>query len=193
MAGSSAAPGAEPDHNSPSDVTVVLHFRNSCAPRTVQEMELEASRILDSSGFRLGWAIFGEHPHDSYPNVVVMTFRGDCRVGLAPADDPGPGPYAITHMTDGDILPFGEVECDRVAYAVRTAIAPGAYSIADELMGRALGRVVAHEMIHMLTRSARHGNEGVGSSALTGKQLIEESLGLSGYDIGRLEESRNAH
>jgi hypothetical protein len=40
----------------------------------------------------------------------------------------------------------------------------------------------------MLTGSRRHGADGVGKAALSGKQLIEESLPLSAFDIDRLKQ-----
>ncbi|HEX3992985.1 MAG TPA: hypothetical protein VHX39_17575, partial [Acetobacteraceae bacterium] len=72
------------------------------------------------------------------------------------------GPYARTWMADGDVLPFGEVDCARVVNSVRDAMSGGDLpNWADQLLGRALGRVVAHELVHMLTRSVRHGRDGV--------------------------------
>ena len=54
------------------------------------------------------------------------------------------------------------------------------------LIGRAMGRVVAHELVHMLTKSGQHGTEGVEKPALSGKQLIMGSLPLSAFDIAGL-------
>jgi hypothetical protein len=64
------------------------------------------------------------------------------------------------------------------------------YSRADLLIGRALGRVVAHELVHMLTKSGVHGTEGVEKPALSGKQLIAGVLPLSVFDIDRLKLER---
>ena len=57
-------------------------------------------------------------------------------------------------------------------------------------MGRALGRVVAHELVHMLTRSDDHAREGVQKAALSGRQLIAASLPLDAFDAGRLKLAR---
>lgn len=43
----------------------------------------------------------------------------------------------------------------------------------------------------MLTKSAEHGTEGVEQPALSGKQLIANSLPLSTFDIGRFVRERS--
>jgi hypothetical protein len=61
---------------------------------------------------------------------------------------------------------------------------------ADLLFGRALGRVLAHELVHVLTGSEAHGREGVQRAALSGKDLISSALVLSPADLARLRELR---
>jgi hypothetical protein len=56
----------------------------------------------------------------------------------------------------------------------------------DYLMGRALGRVLAHELVHILTKSAAHGQDGVTQPALTGRELIGAPLRLTHTDVERL-------
>jgi hypothetical protein len=70
------------------------------------------------------------------------------------------------------VQPYGEVACDKVAAAVRSAMSGEDYARRDVLLGRALGRVVAHELMHMLARSGAHTETGVGRAALSGKRLI---------------------
>jgi hypothetical protein len=153
-------------------------------------MEREAGRILKSSGFRLGWGLLGQNPNATYNDLVVFTFRGACEFVPAPPRNDELGPYALTRMTDGKVLPFGEVDCDRVGGAVRSAMYAGDFARGDELVGRAMGRVLAHELVHMMTRSVQHAREGVQRSALSGKQLIEPVLPLSAFDIERLQQER---
>ena len=67
----------------------------------------------------------------------------------------------------------------------------GDYAKGDVLVGRALGRVVAHELVHMLTKSETHAKEGVEKAALSGRQLIAASLPLSEFDLDRLRLERH--
>jgi hypothetical protein len=84
------------------------------------------------------------------------------------------------------VQPFSQVDCDKVAASVRSALWGEDFAKADVLLGRALGRVLVHELVHMLTQSGRHTKQGVEQPALSGKQLIGASLKLSPADLEQL-------
>jgi hypothetical protein len=171
-----------------SGLTVILDFRGTHSGASVSEMEREAGLIMKSSGVQLDWRLAGDQSLH-YNNLVVMTFRGSCSFDPPSRRYYEPGPYASTKITDGEVQPFGDVDCDRVVATAGDAMAEDTdYFRGDQLVGRALGRVVAHELVHMLTRSNRHGTEGVAKASLSGKELIEESLTLSLSDIERVRK-----
>jgi hypothetical protein len=62
------------------------------------------------------------------------------------------------------------------------------YARGNLLIGRAAGRVVAHELVHMLTKSTEHGADGVERTALTGAELISGQMRLSPFDVARLKQ-----
>lgn len=179
------------DRAAPSVVAVILDFKGPHSRTSVAEMEHEASRIIGASGIALDWRIRGEDAQGFYARLVTVTFRGACQ------DEPQPwltgesGPLAVTRSTDGEILPFGEVDCGRVVNVVRGAMSDVDFARANLLIGRAMGRVVAHELVHMLTKSAEHDGEGVEKSSLSGMELIEGTLRLSPLDIDRLRQHRD--
>ena len=170
----------------PSDLTVVLQFQGTHSDRSVSEMEREAAGILQASGLRLNWRLGAEASQESYPDLVVVQFKGACKMEPVPFVYDERGPLAFTYSSDGTVQPFGEVACDKVAASVRSAMWGDDFRNADLLMGRALGRVLVHELVHMLTRSGEHGREGVERPALSGKQLVASSLQLSRSDLARL-------
>ena len=96
------------------------------------------------------------------------------------------GPLAFTHSTDGEVLPFSMVSCDRVRHSVESAMWGGDRARADLLLGRALGRVLAHELVHIVAKSSKHGVKGVAKTALSGGQLIADRLELDVDDVERL-------
>lgn len=176
-----------------SQLTVILDFKGLRSAASVAEMEREAALIMKSSGIQLDWRLAGDSPLH-YDNLVVMAFRGSCDFGAPRKRYFEPGPYASTKITDGEVQPFGDVDCDRVVATAAGAMAEDTdYFRGDQLVGRALGRVVAHELVHMLTRSNRHGAEGVAKASLSGKELIEESLTLSLPDIERVRKELREH
>lgn len=170
----------------PSGLTVIMDFRGPHSDSSIREMERESGNILRSTGLEVDWKLRSQAEGATFPDLVVMTFKGSCKF------DPGPtvydelGPLASTKTTDHLIQPFGQVDCDHVVQSARSAMFGGDFAHADVLVGRALGRVVTHELVHMLTHSAEHGHGGVFESALSGKQLIAPTLQLSSLDIDRL-------
>ena len=170
----------------PSGLTVVLDFHGAHSERSIREMERESSAILKTTGTQLDFRLRSQVGQDSYPDLVVMTFNGACRFDPVPRVYDELGPLASTLTTDHQIQPFGQVDCDHVVGAARSAMFGGDYARGDLLVGRALGRVLAHELVHMLTRSPRHSADGVFEAALSGRQLISPSLELSALDVDRL-------
>ena len=182
--------------NPSSDLTIVLDFKGPHSIRSVAGMRQETEAIMKDSGLRLDWRMSDEATNDTYPDLVVIRFKGSCVLERDPNiyDELGPpGPLAFTYTTDGLVQPFSDVSCDKVAASVRSAMWGGDFGRADQLLGRALGRVLAHELVHMLTRSGEHGHQGVAEPVLTGRQLIAESLPLSAADLARLRREYKGH
>ena len=175
------------------DVTVIMNFKAAYSAPVIAEMQRETAHILGATGLRVGWSSSAEASGQSFRELVVMTFKGSCTFQAAPPRYDETGPYATTRTADGVVQPFGEVDCDHVAGSARSAMTGGDYSRADMLTGRALGRVVAHELVHMLTHSAQHGHEGVQKPSLTARQLIAASLPLSQEDADRLRFELKSH
>ena len=189
MTGLLALPlGAGVERIVPSVLTVILDFKGPYSRAALQEMERESGLVLQSSGVQLDWQMAGEVAHASYSDLVVMTFKGSCEYEQTQPIYDERGPLAMTHSIDGQIQPFGEVNCDRVVNTARIAMWGTDHLRADLLIGRALGRVVSHELVHMITRSGEHGAEGVEKPALSGSQLITGDLRLSAFDIDRLRQ-----
>ena len=185
----SSAFAAEPT----PDVTVILDFKGLSSPQAIAEMEREASQIIRASGIELGWQRRDGSTARTYNDLVVLTFRGSCMFVPAPPVYDELGPYASTRTSNGEVQPFADVDCDRVVSSAHAAMFGGDFGKADILIGRALGRVVAHELVHMLTKSDIHAKDGVQKAELSGRQLIAKSLPLAAFDVDRLRLERRLH
>jgi hypothetical protein len=171
-----------------SKLTVVLDFQGVRSDQSVTEMERETEGILKASGLHLDWRMAADAVSETFDDLVVVQFKGACKVEPIPYVYDELGPLAFTYSADGTVQPFTQVSCDKVAASVRSAMWGDDFHKADVLFGRALGRVLAHELVHVLTGSGRHGREGVARSALSGKELITGTLLLSPADVARLRE-----
>jgi hypothetical protein len=172
----------------PAKLTVVLDFQGARSDLTIAAMERETEGIFKTSGVNLDWRLAADASAESFDDLVVVQFKGACKVEAVPYVYDELGPMAFTYSHDGDVQPFTQVSCEKVAASVRSAMWGGDFQKADFLFGRALGRVLAHELVHMLTRSGLHASEGVQRPALSGRELISGSLPLSPSDVARLRE-----
>lgn len=158
-----------------SPVTVVLDAEKPLPSGALETLKSEMSRLFAPSGVLLQWAERRETGLGfEAPGLVVVRLRGDCRIPDLPMPPDERGPLAWTHITEGSVLPYSEVSCEKVTRAARSALAGGERARRDELMGRALGRVVAHELLHVLLKRKGHEARGIFRRGLTPRDLVEE-------------------
>ena len=170
-------------------LTIVLDFEAVPNDQSVSEMKREFETILRPSGLTFDYKTRRQAEQIESENLVVVRFTGDCILKPAPAVSDS-GALGFSYVMDGRVQPFGEIGCDRVIRAVSSAMSGADYLRSEQLFGRALGRILAHEVVHMLSRSANHARNGVAYKELTGKQLVAPELRLEARDFARLRLDR---
>jgi hypothetical protein len=177
--GASVAPPA-----TPASLTVVYQFDHPHSEKAFEEMKQELGSILKDAGIQIGWR---DRNHvsssESFANLVVVKFLGACKMDTAADRDEDSGPLAFTHTSDGVILPFSEVACNRVRTSLRGAMAVKDYARSDVVFGRAVARVLAHELYHVLARTVSHSPKGVAQRKLSGSQLVSDQLELNPEEL----------
>jgi hypothetical protein len=167
-------------------MTIVLDFDGPHSEQTVAEMKREFAGIIKDAPITVEWRTRAEAQREALANLMVVRFKGKCVLDPVPYLYDERGPMAFAYSTDGVVQPFSEVACDKVITAVRSAMFGGDFGKADLLLGRALGRVLAHELVHMMSGSGDHGHDGVARKSLSGNQLIAPELRLAPEDLERL-------
>lgn len=167
-------------------LTIVLDFRGAHTDRSVEAMKKEVQTVMKGSGLQFDWRSRSDAAGESFDHLVVVRFNGKCILEPVAHLYDERGPLAFTYSTESGMQPFSEVSCDRVTASVRSAMFSGDFAKADQILGRALGRVVAHELVHMLSEDKGHGKDGIARSAFTGKQLVASELRLSAEDLERV-------
>jgi hypothetical protein len=185
-----AAPAATTTIEKPAnDLTIILKFDGPHSDVSIAEMKRESESILRETGLHLSWRLRDEVDDESFPDLVIVRFRGKCMMEPTPFLYDERGPLAFTHINGTVILPYSEVECDKVRSSIRLAMFGGDYARGNLLMGRALGRVLAHELYHIVRKTIDHAPDGVARRALSGAQLISDLLGLRPVDAGAVRGS----
>ncbi len=168
-----------------TEVTVVLTFEPGHSEAVVGELKHELTGLFEESGLDLDLKLVGDlGPYPQFRRVVMVRFQGTCRMDRMPRVLERQGSLGFSHVIDGELLPFIEIRCDLVRDLVRSAIVNDNPE-RDLLLGRALGRVVAHELYHVLVRTCKHGH-GPAQPMLSGAQLISSRMAFDSADLEKL-------
>lgn len=168
-------------HQEATPVTAVVLPSGPYSNLAIREMGREAAKILRQSGVSLRWRI-GAPSRDLNGMLVVVKLQGHCDMDGSPASA-GFGPLAWTHSVNGKMLPFTDLACDKLRGVIQAAALGQEQVRGNVLLGRAMGRVLAHELYHIAADTAEHGREGVAQAALTPTELTSGSLELRGPEV----------
>ncbi|HEY4361221.1 MAG TPA: hypothetical protein VGN17_09640 [Bryobacteraceae bacterium] len=144
----------------------------------IQEMQREVNTLLQSAGYRVDWRQKGESSQSvEGASVAVLQLRGVCQVPENPgAVEPLTKNVSLASsaVVDGEVLPFSWLECETLTKMLSPflALEPGAKR--DFLYGRAMGRLVAHEFLHVLANSREHDHAGVGKPSFSARDVLSE-------------------
>lgn len=172
-------------------LTVILDFDATPASQSLGEMRREVAAIMKLTGHSVDVRLRSDTaPNEEFEDLVLVKLTGSCRMNGIPysalIDERGPSPLAWAHTVEGEILPFSTVACDKIRRTVGSVLFGGQRAQGDQLLGRAMGRVVAHELYHIVTKSTVHAKSGVFKESLSGAQLIADHLDFAGRDARRL-------
>jgi hypothetical protein len=159
------------------------------------EMKREVSGLMGQAGYRVEWrSLDADRGEDTdAPELVVLELSGVC--GPATGSSGGgtgalnSSSLAITNVTDGQVLPFSTLNCAVISRSISDALARDPVAQRDFLYGRAMGRVAAHELYHVLTRTTEHARSGVARSCFSVNDLLTERFEFEGATLARLRRT----
>ena len=175
----SAAPLAwtfRADLKAPARYTLLIQVDNPVPDRTLEAIRSELNSVMYMTGWDFDLLLFTEMvPHQEFRDLVIVRVKGECRMASLPVKRQD-GPLAFAHTSDGQVLPFMDVFCDRIRASIRSAMWGDQYRRADQIMGRALARVIAHELYHIIGNTSEHAGSGIAHHSLSGEQLVSDKL-----------------
>jgi hypothetical protein len=172
-------------------VTIFLTGSNA-APQVLQAFEKATESAFAPSGVKLSW-MRGSLPGAGVAGrLVVVHMLGQCRSTWPDTTKPlttEPAVLAQTHIVDGRVLPFADVLCDAVRQLVAPDLRAAVARDRDALFGRALGRVAAHELYHILLRTTEHAHSGLSRAEQSAPDLLTSQAAFSSDDEQRISEA----
>jgi len=172
------------------DVLTVLVDGAPASPAVLREMESEADTALAPSGITLAWRL--GHDLDGKAvngGLALIHLRGQCRAGgPVPKSSLSSSPLGRTHIADGQVLPIADVLCDAIHTLVDRDLRAASPADRDKLLGRAIGRVTAHELYHILLRTTVHSHRGLAHSSQSSAELLAPRSSFSEPDQRKIAQ-----
>jgi hypothetical protein len=161
-------------------------------PQAVQEaLQKELEQIMAPIGLHFQWRpLAGVRGNEVSVELAVVTFKGRCDVSGLSGRSVQPGALGWTHISDGNILPFSDVDCDRIRAFIQGALLTVSREEREEAFGRALGRVLAHELYHIFANTPKHGSAGVAKESYTVQDLTSDDFVFEGMSSHALSTSK---
>lgn len=170
-----------------SPIALYTSFQHPMPAAAVQHMREELNWITDPVGLRFSWRTYADaQRYPAVARLAVVHFRGRCDTGDLTQFHSYPWKLGWTHTVDGQVIPYVDVFCD----AIRAYIAPLLQSTGaqerEAAFGRAVGRVVAHELYHVFAETKKHGSSGLAKANCTPQELLAEDYRLGENELRRL-------
>ena len=158
-------------------------------------MKAELTALMHSPGYRVEWLNpQAEGRTVDNADLVVVELRGVCGIpqGSVASDDAADrgGSLASTYVSGERVLPFSWLNCGNLTRLLGTSLSSEAPAHRDFLYGRAMARLLAHELYHVIANTREHGREGIGKPGFTVKNLLSERFEFETESIARLAGQR---
>jgi hypothetical protein len=172
-------------------ITLYTQFQQAPSEDVLEALRDEVESIMAPIGLRFEWrALAQAGGHEVSAELAVISFKGRCdTVGLMPHSK-FEGALGWTHVSDGQILPFTDVSCDRVREFTQSGLLSYRGEDRDEKYGRALGRVLAHELYHIFANTLRHGTGGVSKESYSMQDLLSDDFQFQTKESRMLQANR---
>ena len=106
------------------------------------------------------------------PFPFILTARAHNFLYAAPS-------LADTSIADGHILPFFRIDCTRLMSILGR-------SVDSDVLGRALARLAAHELYHIVGQTTEHPDAGIAKAAFSVRDLTAPRFELDAWSVARM-------
>jgi hypothetical protein len=186
--------GVLPAPGQVAGIAVYTDFQQAPSPHVVSWFQDEVRSIVSPLGLEVAWkSLSGAHGVEIDRRLVVAKFLGTCESSGLPLPAFHDGSLGRTHISGHEVLPFMDIDCNRIRGFLRTPLMQTDPHERDEMLGRALGRVFAHELYHVLARTTHHSSGSVAHSTYSVVELTDRRLHTGECQILHLEDTSTPH
>jgi hypothetical protein len=176
-----------------ADLAVYLTLDPNQAAAPLENMKRELSGIMESAGYRV---VFNDanapDPHGQYSVLAVLELHGTCGMpaGNYRLERPvaSGASLAETAVSSGIVLPFSRINCAVLTRLIGPVLADEVRAQRDYFYGRAMARLAAHELYHVMIGTRAHSHEGVTKASFSVNDLLNERFDFDRAALARLRQ-----
>jgi hypothetical protein len=174
-------------------ITIYLKARTADVA-AVTYMKRELSGLMQTAGYRLEWLnASAAIPDVRNGQLVVLDLTGNCSAAKVPAEsaseDLGIESLASTPVSDGQVLPFSTLDCGSLNRVLGRTLAAEPAQRRPWLYGRAMARLAAHELYHVLSETRDHSREGVSKPCFSARDLLVDHFEFENAALARMRRA----
>lgn len=159
-----------------------MTFEHEPPQPVARSIKEELTSIMSAVGLTLEWRSWESARGYSSWGLAVVRFKGRCDLVSLVPEPVEFGPLGWTYVTDGKIIPFTDIDCDRGRAFLSKSLLHLPAEARDSSFGRSLARVLAHELYHIITETRHHGASGVAESSFKPSELLAGNFSFSEAD-----------
>jgi hypothetical protein len=175
----------------PGSVAVYFQSVHSNSDIAFNSLKKELTSLLNGATYKVQWGD-SRKPMVSGGSLVVVEFRGSClpsSPGTSSLEKSPGSALASSQVVDERILPFISLDCRALNDLLEVPLAALPAAQREVAYGRAMARLLAHELYHFLTQTNHHSKSGIAKAAVSATDLLSGHFDFDGEAFARLQAS----
>jgi hypothetical protein len=169
---------------------VYMKGQEASTPDVIAATYRELKALMETAGYRVIWRGAANPPSGAgAENLVIVELRGVCMAQFSDtAAKPLPWtvPLASSSVVDGKVLPFTWVDCTALNRFLAPVASDKPKTEQDDLYGRSMARLLAHELYHVLGQTNDHAPAGIAKARFSTADLLADHLDFETITLDRL-------
>jgi hypothetical protein len=186
---------AQADSAVPTGATLEVYVKGQEAstPDVLRAVNRELNALMLPAGFRVVWRGAGDPLSTTgAEHLVIVELRGVCMARFSSlASTPLSSPLALasSSVADGKVLPFSWVDCTALNRFLAPVVSGQSPAEQDDLYGRSVARLLAHEFYHILAQTDDHAAAGIAKARFSTADLLADHFDFETSALERLRPS----
>ena len=167
---------ALPGSSQVGSIAIYTQFQHEPPKAVLSAIQQEASALMAPAGLRLQWRTLPSTGSEVSSAVAVVTFQGHCTAANLSTQPHWETRLGWSHISDGEVLPFAGIDCDSILGFVQKRLLTVPPRERDQVLGKAVGRVLAHEFDHIFAETRDHKARDMDQPEYSVEELMAPSL-----------------